>query len=159
MRGSYDMRCCIRRVLLCGGYSSEGEELLSAEGGSWKRWWMKLFMALAEEVLIRPPSWQEAEEVRWSRFFLSICVHCVLRGLAVQCSSHTTQWCIWSGCSGWGSSCLAEEGSYFLKSNIVLAVQMRSSLMCTPRNLLLTLSTAALLMVSGMGGRCLWGKP
>ncbi len=38
----------------------------------------------------------------------------------------------------------------FLESNVVLVVQVRSSLMCTPRNLvLLTLSTAELVMVSG----------
>ncbi len=38
----------------------------------------------------------------------------------------------------------------FLESDVVLVVQVRSSLMCTPRNLvLLTLSTVELSMVSG----------
>lgn len=110
--------CC-----LCRAYSSEGEELLTAEVGSWESWegswlkrrdggwscswvWRRRFWyvhpdgrrqkRLGEAEIVSVQEWEE-----WDANDLSSCVHCVLRGLAVQCSSHTTQWCIWSGCSGW----------------------------------------------------------
>lgn len=55
---------------------------------------------LGEADIVSLQEWEERDAND-----LSSCVHCVLRGLAVQCSSHTTQWCIWSGCSGWRGSC------------------------------------------------------
>ncbi len=84
-----------------------------------------------------------------------------------HCSSRTRQWCRWSAHSqwcpcrkwlGWVEGDLlffsrlrkCRRCCAFLESVMVLVVQVRSSVMCTPRNLVLpTLSTVEPLMVSG----------
>ncbi len=92
-------------------------------------------------------------------------VHCPLEGLAVCCTTvpvpdsdaagqHALNGSpVESGEDGWRETCSfqpAEKVCAFLESDVVLVVQVRSSLMCTPRNLvLLILSTVELSMVSG----------
>ncbi len=91
-------------------------------------------------------------------------VHCPLEGLAGCCTTvpvpdsdaagqHALNGSPVESCEdGWRETCSfqpAEKVCAFLESVVVLVVQVRSSLMCTPRNLvLLILSTVELSMVS-----------
>ncbi len=110
------------------------------------------------------PGWR-GEGHRWS---LRQCSVSVVGSFGQQhCSSHTRQWCRWSAHSQWcpcrmwwgwverdlpfsvgGRKC--RRWCPFLLSDVTLVVQMRTSVMCTPRNLVLpTLSTVEPSMVSG----------
>ncbi len=100
---------------------------------------------------------------------LSSRVHCPLEGLAVSSTAvpipdsdaagqHTLDGapveCVedgwWETCSFQPAERKCRRCCAFLESDMVLVVQVRSSVMCTPRNLvLLTLSTVELSMVSG----------
>ncbi len=106
----------------------------------------------------------------WERGTDDLCsrVHCPLEGLAVSSTAvpipdsdaagqHTLNGApVECGEDGWGRLALfsrrrkCRHCCAFLESDMVLVVQVRSSVMCTPRNLvLLTLSTVELSMVSG----------
>ncbi len=96
-------------------------------------------------------------------------VHCLLEGLAVCCTTvpvpdsdaagqHALNGTpVEGGEDGWRGGLLFSAGGRkcrrccaFLEIDLVLVVQVRSSVMCTPRNLvLLTLSTVEVSMVSG----------
>ncbi len=97
---------------------------------------------------------------------LCSCVHCPLEGLVVSSTAvpipdsdaagqHTLNCSpVECGEDGWRKTCSQRrKGSRccaFLDSDVVLMVQVRSSVMCIPRNfVLLTLSTVELSMVSG----------
>ncbi len=99
---------------------------------------------------------------------LCSCVHCPLEGLAVSSTAvpipdsdaagqHTLNGApVECGEDGGGRLALfsrrrkCRRCCAFLENDMVLVVQVRSSVMCTPRNLvLLTLSTVELSMVSG----------
>ncbi len=140
------------------------------DGRSWKRLWEGWVGSFTMLLVFAGASCKENVQDGWERGTddLSSRVHCPLEGLAVSSTAvpvpdsdaagqHTLDGapveCVEDG---WWETCSfsrrrkCRRCCAFLESDMVLVVQVRSSVMCTPRNLvLLTLSTVELSMVSG----------